>query len=148
MWKRRVVLLALPLALGACDAGGRETAAAPPAGSPTPSQSFIASVAPELSDCGTWTVGQGERLAPQAADCLRDAVRDRRPARLVVTAPTVEGDPITTSYAVRADGRVEVTIDSRLDRFGSGRIERQTCQGPVLDAGRPAFADCSTPQPS
>ena len=140
-----MVLLALPLALGACEATGPETAT-PPAGSPTARSD--AGVAPDLTDCGTWTVGQGDRLAAQAADCLRDATRDRRPARLVVTFPTTEGDPITTSYLVRADGRVEVTTDSRRDRFGSGRIERQTCQGLRPDASRPVFTDCSTPQPA
>ncbi|PWU58701.1 hypothetical protein DLE60_20320 [Micromonospora globispora] len=143
-----MVLLALPLALGACDANGPETAAAPPAGSPTPAPKHITVVAPELTDCGTWTVAQGEQLESAAADCLVEAVERRERARLIVTAFSVEGAPVLNSYLVHADGRVTVTIDSSGDPAGAEGLVWQNCGGPVRVIGPlPIFAECSTPRP-
>lgn len=148
MWKRPTALLALPLALGACDSSGPETAAAPPAGSATPAPKHITVVAPELSDCGTWTIAQGEQLASEAADCLVEAVEQRQRARLIVTAPSVEGAPVLNSYLVHADGRVTVTIDSSRDPNSSTTLVWQNCVGPVQVIGPlPIFAECSTPRP-
>jgi hypothetical protein len=39
-------------------------------------------------------------------------------AELVVSAPTVEGDPIVTYYRVLPGGGVEIFVDSTLDEFG------------------------------
>ena len=135
----RAVPLALLLTLGGCAPADGPTTAASPA--------TADSRAPTLHDCGTWDLGQGEPVPPQARTCLADAVRDRQPARLVVTWPTIEGDPITTSYLVRRDGRVDVTTDDRRDLFGSGRIERQTCEGPPNTNELPSFDRCSSPEP-
>ncbi|MGY0004584.1 DUF4362 domain-containing protein [Micromonospora sp. I033] len=148
MWRRPAAVLALFLALAGCAT--REPAtrdapapAAPPAASPTPL--VLRTAGP--TECGSWTLPQGGELPAAATGCFGDAVRERRAARLRVTAPSVEGDPITTDHLVRADGRVEVTVDARRDRFGSGRIERLVCAGPVTFRPLPAFATCSTPAP-
>ncbi|MFC8619774.1 DUF4362 domain-containing protein [Micromonospora purpureochromogenes] len=148
MGKTRAIALALLLAVAACAPADGAPTASPPTTAAPPSAASPTAVGPDAPrDCGTWTVEQGEELTPRAGACLGDALRDRLPARLVVTAPTVEGDPITTSYLTRPDGRVEVTTDARRDRFGSRRVERQICDGPPIAAGLPVFGRCSTPQP-
>ncbi|MGR6321414.1 DUF4362 domain-containing protein [Micromonospora soli] len=148
MWRRPTALLALPLALAACDGTDPAARRSPEVvvartGSPEPWTGRT----PNPADCGTWTLPQGGRLPAGATECLSGALRDRQPARMRVTAPTTEGDPITTDYLVRVDGRVEVTVDSRRDRFGARRIERLVCTGSVKYAPVPTFPTCSTPAP-
>ncbi|MEV0153973.1 DUF4362 domain-containing protein [Micromonospora sp. NPDC050686] len=142
MWRRRTALLTLPLALAGCAAtrpAAPPAPAGPTAGPTTP--------APDLADCGTWTLGRSDRLPAEATGCLDDALRDRQAVEMTVTAPTVEGDPVTTHYLTRVDGRVEVTVDGRQDRYGTGRVERMTCTGPVSYPAMPAFDTCTTPSP-
>lgn len=110
---------------------------------PPPPEPFVGA---GTQDCGTLVLQQGQEVPREAVQCFVEAVTARRPARLVVTLPTVEGDPVTTTYAVAIDGRVEVTTDARADRFGSGRVERQTCTGPAVQDGLPSFATCSSPE--
>ncbi|CAM3179765.1 hypothetical protein NODU109028_01990 [Nocardioides dubius] len=62
------------------------------------------------------------------ADCMRDALRERRTAEAVVTLTTVEGDPVTTYLRLRRNGTVEVFTDATQDKFGSGTWERRTCR--------------------
>ncbi|MEU2611158.1 DUF4362 domain-containing protein [Micromonospora sp. NPDC007271] len=147
MWRRQTTLLALPLALAACGTAG--PAPVPPDSAPVPSDSPLAYATPSpvRPDCGVWTLAQGRRLPAEAADCFDDALRDGQEVRMRVTAPSLEGDPITNDYVVRGDGRVEVTVDARRDRYGSGRVERMVCSGPVTYAPAPAFTTCSTPTP-
>ncbi|MEH0842128.1 DUF4362 domain-containing protein [Micromonospora sp. CPCC 205711] len=145
MGTTRTAPLALLLALAACTPTESGPAAAP-SGPSVPPPGTTAPATDAVRECGTWTVAQGGELPARAAGCLLDAVRDRRPARLVVTRPTVEGDPITTSFVAGSDGRVEVTEDGRLDRFGSRRIERRTCTAVTLDHGWPVGAPCSPPR--
>ncbi|GIJ79108.1 hypothetical protein SAMN05443287_101557 [Micromonospora phaseoli] len=117
-----------------------------PAAGPTSSPS-IPPTAAGTRDCGTLTLRQGQELPPDALQCVIEATETRQPAQLVVTLPTIEGDPITTSYSVTADGQVEVTTDARADRLGSGNVERQTCTGPTIQDGlRLSFATCSSPE--
>lgn len=98
---------------------------------------------PAITDCGTFNLSHGEGLPDSAVQCLLEAVGARRPARLIETRPTVEGDPIPVTYVAHADGRVEVITDSRQDRFGNQMIERRMCVGPSSDQGRLSFAQCS-----
>jgi hypothetical protein len=127
--KRILVMAVACVALAAC-------------GEPSSSPQPAAPSASAVTDCGTFTLSQGERLAEQAARCLVEAVQAGRPARLKVTRPTTEGDPIPVTYTAGADGRIEVVTDSRQDEFGEQTITRATCTGPVATPGLD-FADCA-----
>ena len=122
------------LTLAAC--GGSDASPKVTATGTDPSSAIV------VTDCGTFTVPQGGRLPESAARCLVEAVQARHPARLKVTSPTTEGDPIPVNYTAGADGRVEVVTDSRQDRFGSRVITRETCTGPIA-ARQLDFAECS-----
>ncbi|MFR9774804.1 DUF4362 domain-containing protein [Micromonospora sp. MS34] len=135
-----MTVLALSLTPAAC--GTTDPDAVPP----DPPQAH-ATRSPARPDCGVWTLGQGDRLPTEAAECLDGALRDGQEARMRVIAPTIEGGPITTDYLVRVDGRVEVIADGRRDRYGAGRIERRICTGPVSYTPVPSFPTCSTPTP-
>ena len=101
----------------------------------------------DTQDCGALVLRQGQEVPASVLRCVIEAAGARQPARLVITRPTIEGDPITTSYAVAVDGRVEVTTDARADRFGSGQVKRQTCTRPTVQHDHwLGFATCSTPE--
>ncbi|SBV28491.1 hypothetical protein GA0070620_4034 [Micromonospora krabiensis] len=141
MWNRGARTLAVALLLTGCVVQSTPTAAptAPPSAQPAE---------PGSHDCGTLLLRQGQTVPTDALRCVVEAADNRQQARLVVTQPTTEGDPITTTYAVLGDGRVEVTTDARADRFGSGRVERQTCTGPSIEDGsRLSFATCVSGAP-
>ena len=105
----------LVLGASACGSGVAGTGAAPVAS---------VSVAPTVKDCGTVTLSQG--VSPKAAlGCVLVASRDATPAHLMLTLPTVEGDPVVMSYLVLADGTVEVVEDDRADRFGGSHAKAQ-----------------------
>ncbi|MGC4791430.1 DUF4362 domain-containing protein [Micromonospora sp. DT178] len=114
---------------------------------PPPAMGASAAVTAAVEvDCGSHVLRQSERLPDAAIACILDAVGARRPARLAETRPTIEGDPIHTVYVADADGAVQVTIDSRQDRFGVPRITRRTCTGPVVEHGHIGFTQCSSPE--
>ncbi|MCO8269847.1 DUF4362 domain-containing protein [Actinoplanes sp. TRM 88003] len=98
-------------------------------------------------DCGTFVLGQGEKLPDTAARCFVDAAQAGHRARLAVTRPTVEGDPIPVTYTSGTDGRTEVITDSRQDGFGPKEITRQTCQGPAVADYSITFTRCTQPAP-
>ncbi|MFC7550355.1 hypothetical protein [Plantactinospora sp. GCM10030261] len=109
-----------------------------------------------VADCGTFALDQGERLPAGAVSCFVDAAGTGRPARLTVSTPTAEGDPITESYAADAAGRITVVIDTRRDRYGSPGVSRRTCTGPAAGGDHApdaltgfspwlAFDSCSEP---
>ncbi|WP_229070395.1 DUF4362 domain-containing protein [Actinoplanes sp. DH11] len=127
--KRIVTMMLAGATLAACGqpAPDRRTE---PAASPVP-------------DCGTFLLGQGEKVPADAATCLIDAAKAGRVTTLKVTSPTVEGDPIPVTYAARPDGRVDVTTDSRADNFGEQTISRETCSEPALTRDGIAFTECS-----
>jgi hypothetical protein len=102
---------------------------------------------PDRLDCGTFTLGQADTLPDSAARCFIDAASAGHPARLKVTSPTVEGDPIPVTYTAGADGRTEVITDTRQDGFGPRQITRQTCQGPSPAAKSLLFTKCTAPAP-
>ncbi|MBW6433390.1 DUF4362 domain-containing protein [Actinoplanes hulinensis] len=124
--------------LAAC--GGPDPSPRPTAPTTAPSATV------GLTDCGTFNPPQGDGLPESAARCLIEAVRAGRPAQLKVTRLTVEGDPIPVTYAAGADGRVEITTDSRKDGFGTQVVTRRTCTDPVA-APELEFAHCSEPTP-
>ena len=128
-----VVLMMLPAACGRTASDDVPTEDAPSSG--------------PVTDCGTFELSQGERPPETAVRCLVDAVEARIRARLKVTRPTVEGDPIPVTYVTHADGSVEVITDARQDKFGSGDIQRMTCVRPSLTPDGPDFAECSEPAP-
>jgi hypothetical protein len=87
-----------------------------------------------------------------ARDCLWDAYTTGRPAELVITVHTVEGDPITFTVRVRAAHVVEVIEDNR-DRFGARGVRTTTCKTLEKRAhaeGRYRFAlrDCGDTAPA
>ncbi|MFI7160481.1 DUF4362 domain-containing protein [Micromonospora chalcea] len=97
-------------------------------------------------NCGDHVLGLMDRIPEAAITCFLDAVEAHRPARLAVTSPTTEGDPIPTLYVVGEDGTVEVTTDFRQDRFGGGQgLVLERCTGPEATNGRIMFRQCSSP---
>jgi hypothetical protein len=88
-----LALIAAAFPLAACGAPDRTSAQAGPTSA-------------AVTDCGTFSLGQGEGLPESALTCFIDGFHAARPTRLTVTAPTTEGDPISTSYAAGADGRI------------------------------------------
>jgi hypothetical protein len=66
--------------------------------------------------------------------CLLAAVAAGRPAQLIRTHATIEGDPITEYYRVLGPGRVEVFIDSTPDQFRTQRWIHLLCEEVAEDA--------------
>ncbi|HEY7223742.1 MAG TPA: hypothetical protein VH561_09155 [Micromonosporaceae bacterium] len=105
------------------------------------------------TDCGTYVLTQrgdpqhpgDDRVPDSALSCFLDAVRAKSPAVLTVSLPTVEGDPIHYTYLSDVQGSVQVTEDTREDRYGPRAIYHMTCTGPSADNGRLSFVQCSTP---
>lgn len=95
-------------------------------------------------DCGTATLAQGETPPAAMLTCFLDAVAAGRTVHLSIVRPTVEGDPIPTSYRGYGTDSIQVTVDTRQDRFGSGGLQYQLCSGPtVAEDGFLAFAECT-----
>ncbi|MFI5891033.1 DUF4362 domain-containing protein [Actinoplanes sp. NPDC051513] len=124
-------ILCLILASFALFACGNPAPAAP---APTPGGT---------TDCGAFDLGMGMGLPDDAARCLVEAARAGRPARLVVTRSTTEGDPIPVTYTTRADGKVDVVTDSREDAFGQQEITSETCTGPAVGQYGIDFTTCT-----
>ena len=136
---RRVLIVAgVLVAVSAC---GSPEAAAPLS---PPSASGSGSVL----DCGVFVLDQGETVPAAAGRCLLEALSAGQPARLRVTSPTTEGDPIPTTYTTRPDGRVDVVVDTRQDQFGPRSVTRQTCAAPVLADRGLELGDCTDPLPA
>ncbi len=118
----------LLVALGGCAASGDPA---------TPAQSTSGAV-----DCGTFVLQQGERPPTTALECLIGASQTARPARLKMTRPTVEGDPIHETYESDANGQVRVTRDTRQDNYGAQEVTTEVCTGIAVDRGRLTFENC------
>lgn len=133
-----VVLTVATVSAGVAATNGGGTKTPPSAGGGTTA----------MSDCGDHVLGLSGGLPDAAITCFLDAVEAHRPARLAVTSRTTEGDPIPRLYVVGGDGTVEMTTDSRQDRFGGGQgLVRQRCTGPEITSGRIMFRQCSSPVP-
>jgi hypothetical protein len=133
------------LALAACT--GRDTSNEGATARADASTARADASSSAVVDCGTFNLSQGEGLPDSAFRCFIEAVQARRPARLKETRPTIEGDPIPVTYVATADGRVQVTTDTRQDHFGNQGITRKTCTGPTAAEGWLRFAQCSEPAP-
>jgi hypothetical protein len=73
-----------------------------------------------------------DMLTQDAVDCLADS-RTRGGGELIITALTIEGDPITTYYRTAANSwSIDIYIDQTRDRFGSGSWQHTTCQVPIV----------------
>ena len=81
-----------------------------------------------LDSCGEETLGQGEAGDADVRMCLLEAYEDGRPAEMISTQPTIEGDPITRYIRVHENGVVEIFVDATRDGFGSGEWERLRCE--------------------
>lgn len=114
---RRILLPVALLGLAAaCDSPD----ATPPAAAPSPAA---------VVDCGTFDQKQGEGYPAEGGKCLIDADKAGKQARLQLTMPTTEGDPIIERYTTDGSGTVEIVSDARQDRFGPQQITRTTCTG-------------------
>jgi len=136
------VAVAAVVSAGVVFAGrdGAAPPAAPPA-SPAP-------LAAGARDCGSLTLHQGGVVPAAAVTCLAGALSGGSSARLVVTAPTVEGDPIVTTYLTKAGGHVSVTTDARADTYGGSGTKYFVADCTGLDGSVPAgpivhFASCT-----
>jgi heat shock protein HslJ len=99
-------------------------------------------------DCGTAVLSQGVTPPESMLTCFIDAVAAGRSAHLTVVMPTVEGDPIPTTYRYYGGGPgVYVMTDTRQDAFGPQGLILQLCEEPRVEAGLLAFATCSESQP-
>jgi hypothetical protein len=135
-----VPLLALVTACGASSGPGASGTSSSPAA--------------DVS-CGVVTLAQADPVGiPQSAlSCFTSGLGAGRRVTLTVTAPTTEGDPITTVYTALLDQHVQVDIDSSKDAFaGTGaRFTRQVCTGATAVEGRLLLASCAdlaTPNPA
>ncbi|MFW5470171.1 hypothetical protein ACOCJ4_09020 [Knoellia sp. CPCC 206435] len=133
---RRLAALGLTGVLAACGSVSDVGDVPGPASTPGASTSTGPGPAPKPgpgtdTDCGKVVLAQGQRLevvGSQERACLEEALRDGRGATLSVTEPTVEGDPIVTSWTLADDGTLTADIDSSQDRFGGEpRLTRVLC---------------------
>jgi hypothetical protein len=116
-------------------AASAPTTVAPPPSAPAPA-----------TDCGTFVLGQRDDLPDAATRCFVAALEEKRPARLMVSVPTVEGDPIVFTYVGGRDGTVEVVMDTTQDDYGTKEVTTRTCTG--LTTGRVfTFGHCTEPTP-
>jgi hypothetical protein len=139
----RLTDFAVPLVVLMMVAGCGAEQTPGPAAAPAPPSSPAA----EDVDCGTFDLGQGEELPDHAGRCLAEAVKAKRAARLQVSEPTVEGDPIVSTYTAYRGGGIELVLDSRQDGFGPKAVTTQTCTAASFSAGRVQASGCSDPKP-
>jgi hypothetical protein len=137
----RLVVVVFLLMISGCTAS---PSAAPMSSSATaPSSAPASSSGPAVSDCGSFTLRQGEEMLESPVTCFLDAHRAKRAARLERTAPSVEGYPVREEYVTDHTGLIAVTIDMSQDPYGGFRIERKTCSGVAVTAtGYLTFASC------
>ena len=91
--------------------------------------------------CGREVQTHGQGYDEAARTCLWDAYRAGRPAELVMTRHTIEGDPITLTLRVRSNASIEVLVDNR-DRFGMRGLRSSVCkvlERSPTDNGRSGF---------
>lgn len=98
-------------------------------------------------DCGTAMLTQGAVPPESTLTCFIDAVAAGKTAHLTVVTPTVEGDPIPTTYRYYGGGpSIQVMTDTRQDQFGSQGLLLQVCEQPRVEDGFLSFATCSENQ--
>lgn len=99
---------------------------------------------PAVLDCGSYEAGLGAATSEQetANQCLIEAFDAGRAATLVLTLPTIEGDPVTHTFLVTGPGAVRLEVDATKDAYGGGR-ETYTCSGLGQTAGKLAWTGCT-----
>jgi hypothetical protein len=99
---------------------------------------------PGVVDCGSYENRNEPPTSEQeeANQCLIEALGARRPARLAATLTTIEGDPVTHTFTVTPDGRVELVVDARQDAYGGG-YQSFLCTKLSQQAGRLAWEGCT-----
>jgi hypothetical protein len=100
---------------------------------------------PRQLDCGRYVLRFDSSRAglQEGSRCLLQAFQRAVPAMLLVTQPTVEGDPIATYYAVLGSQRVERLVDATRDRFGLPQWHRFICRKLSINSrGFLDFQDC------
>lgn len=78
-------------------------------------------------DCGAVVADHTGTVPQGPVDCLLNAVAAGKPAYLVVTTSTIEGDPVFSVYQVVGAQAVQNVLDARWDSYGSGELTRQRC---------------------
>lgn len=97
-------------------------------------------------DCGIDLLWQGERPSPARLTCFLDALAAGQLAQVQIVTPSVEGTLVPITYRGASTDKVEVFTDFRNDRYGTGRVEYQTCVGPrVGEDGHFSFDQCTGP---
>lgn len=145
MFRRTVVpaLAAITILLTSCaaDIGELVTGSTPKTEiSPTVTETPQAFLEREpLASCGDFTLGQGEQYPADAMKCLEDAMGNGG-AELVLTMPTLEGDPVVTWYRALPTGGMETWSDVRQDKFAGEGVSWQfhSCpqaESPLGDPG-------------
>jgi hypothetical protein len=125
-------MLLAALALAGCGSGDETEAEGPQAEA-------------AVENCGAYESLNEPVTAEQKEmnRCLLDAVAAARPAKLVVTFATVEGDPITHYFTVIDSGEVEVLVDATKDRFGSETWQASRCTVLTETNGRLSWTGCT-----
>lgn len=145
-----IAITFVALLLAGCSSGGSDPA---PGGEPEPgaAQRALAEAPQALraidtgADCGAEVPNFGEGIDRGARRCLADALDEGRPASMVSTLSTVEGDPVPNVF-IAGDG-LRVITDFTADRFGSQRWTLSSCPDLVRERLGKATAlrgrDCS-----
>lgn len=114
-----VALAAIALVLTSCTADAGE----PEDGRPADPETRLILGMPHafldrapLASCGEFELEMGEPTPVAAMKCLEDAI-GAGGAELIVTALTVEGDPVTTWFRALPTGGMETWSDVRQDKF-------------------------------
>jgi hypothetical protein len=86
-----------------------------------------------VPDCGSTEGRQGEEPAPSPASlaCFDRALARGEEARLSLTYPTTEGDPIRSHFVLTDEGDVRLYEDATDDAFGSGEWTLLECFEPA-----------------
>ncbi|HMJ13008.1 MAG TPA: hypothetical protein VK524_16415 [Polyangiaceae bacterium] len=96
----------------------------PPSAAPAPSPA--SALPPEIRDCGSEKSAHGSGVNSAARECFWHAYEEGRPARLIITLHTIEGDPMRYELHVKSRTAIYVTYESQ-DRFGTQGTSRFRC---------------------
>ena len=99
-----------------------------------------------MPSCGAYDASVGELATEQRVirDCFLAAFGAGREAEIIITARSMEGDPVTTIYRVLGPNDVELFVDASADRFAEVETYRQRCTS-VVEAGTSLVASGCSP---
>jgi hypothetical protein len=86
----------------------------------------------DVRDCGTTTVDQGDPIRPSnnVVSCFKQALTAGASARVTLTYPTIEGDPVHDHYLLHGDGTVTLYEDPTEDPNGADEWATTECFEP------------------